>query len=386
MATPRIPFNPHLRQSRLRQIFEMAPKGFLNLGVGQPGEDTPAFIREAAARAAMDKPLGYTLNAGIVPLRERLAAELAAQGVTPDRICLTAGVQEGLYALFYTILDADSEILLPDPGFFTYASLADLCKAPHRTYTLRKEVNFRFSADAVIEAMRPETTAVLVAHPSNPSGSNAEAGEFEKLVAYCETRPEGPVWIISDEVYFGMSYTESATMEAHIARYPHLVVLRGASKSHHMTGWRLGWAVLPASIAKPFIATHQYVTTCVSALTQYAFLEIRGTADEAAWLRHQTALYKSKRDKVEAALSGVRPLSGGEGAFYWLMDLTAADLAGGTDDDWVVRVLREHHIMTTPGSVFGRTTEGMIRISYGPPMDELEAGLSRLRRILQPGA
>jgi aminotransferase len=382
MSAPYVPFNPHLKQSRLRQIFEMAPRGFLNLGVGQPGEDTPAFIREAAARAAMDKPLGYTLNAGIVPLRERLAAELGDQGVTPDRICLTAGVQEGLYALFYTLLDAQSEILLPDPGFFTYASLADLCKAPHRTYRMRKEDNFRFSADAVIAAMRPETTAVLVAHPSNPSGSNAEAAEFEKLVAYCETRPEGPVWIISDEVYFGMSYTESATMESHIARYPHLVVLRGASKSHHMTGWRLGWVVLPASLAKPFIATHQYVTTCVSALTQYAFLEIRGTADEAAWLRHQTALYKSKRDKVEAALSGVRPVFGGEGAFYWLMELTAADLAGGTDDDWVVRVLRDHQIMTTPGSVFGRTTEGMIRISYGPPLDELEAGLSRLRSIL----
>lgn len=385
MGTPYLPYNPHLKQSRLRQIFEMAPAGFLNLGVGQPGEDTPAFIREAAVRAATHKPLGYTLNAGIVPLREQLASELVGQGVTPDRICLTAGVQEGLYALFYTILDSRSEILLPDPGFFTYGSLASLCKASHRTYTLRKEDNYRFSADAVIEAMRPETTAVLVAHPSNPSGSNAGAAEFDKLIRHCENRAEGPVWIISDEVYYGMSYSEGASMEGFIARYPHLVVLRGASKSHHMTGWRLGWAVLPASIAKPFIATHQYVTTCVSALTQFAFLDIRGTRAEAEWLRSQNDLYRRKRDKVVAVLSGVRPLYGGEGAFYWLMELTPEDLAGGTDDDWVVRVLKAHHIMTTPGSVFGKATEGMVRISYGPPLDELEAGLTCLRRILQPG-
>ena len=106
MSTPYLPHNPSLKQSRLRQLFEMAPKDAINLGLGQPGEDTPGFIREAAERILSSKPLGYTLNAGILPLREKLAAELADQGVTPDRICVTAGVQEALYALFYAILDA----------------------------------------------------------------------------------------------------------------------------------------------------------------------------------------------------------------------------------------------------------------------------------------
>jgi aspartate/methionine/tyrosine aminotransferase len=386
MSTPYLPHNPSLKQSRLRQLFEMAPKDAINLGLGQPGEDTPGFIREAAERILSSKPLGYTLNAGILPLREKLAAELADQGVTPDRICVTAGVQEALYALFYAILDAKSEILLPNPGFFTYASLADLCKAPHRGYDLSKEDNFRFNADLAIAAIRPETTAILVAHPSNPSGSNASREELQKLVEYCKNRPEGPIWIVSDEVYYGMSYTESASLAEFIAEYPYIVLLRGASKSHHMTGWRLGWAVLPKELAKPYIAVHQYVTTCVSSVTQFTFNEIRGSKEEAQWLVAQKSMYKRKRDMVFEALNGIRPLYGGEGAFYWLVELTAVDLNGGSDDDWVVRTLMEDKIMTTPGSIFGSNTDGMIRISYGPTFDVLADGLTRLKQILQPGA
>ncbi len=384
MRPPYLPDNPVLRQSRLRQIFEAAPKDALNLALGQPGEDTPAFIREAAAKAAREAPLGYTPNAGILPLRAKLADELGVPGLGPDRICLTAGVQEGLYALFYALFaHGQGELLLPDPGFFTYASLAGLNRVPVRTYALSAADNFRFSADAVIGAVRPTTTAILLGHPSNPTGSNASAEELEKLIAYCENRKEGPLWIISDEVYFGMSYSACASMEAYLERYPWLIVLRGASKSHHMTGWRLGWAVLPQALVPAYVAAHQYVTTCASALVQQTFLAIRGSAEEAAWMKEQNTLYRRKRDLVEAALGGLRPLYGGEGAFYWVLGLTAADQPDGDDDAWVMRLMREHKIMTAPGGVFGTTTAGMVRLSYGPKLPDLEAGLDRLKAVFQ---
>jgi aminotransferase len=382
MSLPYIPFNPHLKQSKLRQIFEKAPKDAINLGLGQPGEDTPAFIREAAARVAMDKPMGYTLNAGLVSLREKLAVEYAGHGITANHICLTTGVQEGLYSLFYTILDEHAEILLPDPGFLTYPALSALNRCEARYYKLSTADNFRFNAESVMDAVTSKTTAVLLGHPSNPTGSVATREELQKLVDFAKNRKEGPLWIISDEVYYGMSYTESASMGDFLSEYPYIVILRGASKSHHMTGWRLGWTILPEPLIKPYIATHQYVCTCASSLTQYAFLEIRGTKAEKDWLAYQASLYKQKRDMVERYLSGLRPLYGGEGAFYWVMQLNDEDLRGGSDEDWVIRTMTEHLVTTTPGSAFGEQCNGYARISYGPKMEQLELGLIKLRDVL----
>jgi aspartate/methionine/tyrosine aminotransferase len=379
---PYFPTNPHLKQSKLRQIFEKVPAGAINLGLGQPGEDTPEFIREAAARVAMERPMGYTLNAGLVPLREKLASEYASQGITAANICVTTGVQEGLYALFYTILDENAEILLPDPGFLTYPSLSALNRCKAQYYTLVAEENFRFNAQRLIDAIGPKTTAVLLAHPSNPTGSVASREELQKLVEFAKNRKEGPLWIISDEVYFGMSYTESASMGEFLSDYPYIVLLRGASKSHHMTGWRLGWSVLPEVLIKPYVAAHQYVCTCASSLTQYTFLEIRNTPAEAEWLAYQNALYRKKRDMVEAYLGKKRALYGGEGAFYWVMKLTEEDLRGGSDEDWVMRTMMDHLVTTTPGSAFGEQVNGYARISYGPKMEELERGLSKLAEIL----
>lgn len=380
--TPYIPGNPHLRQSKLRQLFEKAPKGAINLGLGQPGEDTPAFIRDTAARIVQDKPMGYTLNAGILSLREKLAAEYAHLGVTPDRVCVTAGVQEGLYALFYVLLDEKAQIVLPNPGFLTYPSLTSLNDNAPVYYKLRPEDNFRFSADRVIEAVTERSTAVLLAHPSNPTGSVATYEELRKLVDFAANRKEGPLWLISDEVYAGMSYSPSASLADFLDEYPYIVVLRGASKSHHMTGWRLGWTILPESISKSYVAAHQYITTCVSTLTQETFSAIRGTPEEAEWLKYQNQLYRDKRDMVETYLADRRQLFGGEGAFYWVVKLTEDDLAGGSDEDWVVRTMMENLVMTTPGSAFGSQTDGYFRISYGPVKDELERGLQILRNLL----
>ena len=383
MLRPYIPQNAHLKQSKLRQIFEKAPADTINLGLGQPGEDTPAFIREAAARVVRDKPLGYTLNAGLLPLREKIAGEFSKSGVHADQICITAGVQEALYSLFYTLLDEQAEILLPDPGFLTYPALANLCRTIPVTYALKAEQNFRFDADSVIKNITPKTSAILLGHPSNPTGSNASEDELRKLVTHCANREEGPIWIISDEVYHGMHYSDCSSMAGFLDEYPYIVILRGASKSHHMTGWRLGWAVLPEMISKPFIAAHQYVTTCVSAVSQYTFLEIRGSDDERAWFEHQQVLYRKKRDMVEQMLRPKRELYGGEGAFYWVMKLTEADLSVGNDEEWVMRMMMHHKVTTTPGSAFGHETDGFVRISYGPKIDALETGLLRLAAQLE---
>ena len=377
-SSPYFPHNPNLKQSKLRQIFESAPAGCINMGLGQPGEDTPDFIREAAGKVAREAKLGYTLNAGLLSLREKLASEFDQIEIHPDQICLTAGVQEALYALFYVLLDEKADVLFPDPGFLTYPALARLNHCEPRYYNLSPENNFRFEAEACIAAIRPETTAILLGHPSNPSGSIADDAEFEKLIHFCANRKEGPIWIIADEVYHGMTYKPSASMSRFLDSYPWIILLRGASKSHHMTGWRLGWAILPEVIRKQYVASHQYICTCASALTQHTFLEVRGSAEEQDWLVYQNSLYKKKRDLIEAKLSGKRRLFGGEGAFYWLFELTSNDLGNGDDEAWVKQLMLNHNVITLPGSAFGKQTDGLVRLSYGTKIDELANGMDIL--------
>lgn len=378
---PFIPENPYLKQSKLRQIFENAPADSINLGLGQPGEDTPGFIREALKKIAADQSFGYTLNAGILPLREKLASEM--NGVSPDQICITSGVQEGLYALFYTLFNEKSDLLLPDPGFLSYPLLARLNQCSPRFYTLSAGNNFHLDADQIISEVRPETQAILVAHPSNPTGSIASKQEIKKLIDFCQNRKEGPIWIISDEVYYGMTYTECGSFSDYMAEYPYIILLRGASKSHHMTGWRLGWVVLPRELIKPYVASHQFICTCASAVSQHVFNYIRGTKEEERWLTYQNDLYRKKRNLVYEKLSPFRSLFGGEGAFYWLMKLNDSDLKNGTDENWVRDVMKSYHVITIPGSAFGKESDGYVRLSYGPKMNDLETGLERLAEVLR---
>lgn len=376
-----IPFNPFLKQSKLRQIFESAPADAINLGLGQPGEDTPAFIREAASRVALEKPMGYTLNAGLIPLREKIGHLLDVQ---PSEICVTSGVQEGLFSLFQVLLDANHRVLLPDPGFLTYPALSRLRGAVPQFYSLKASDGFSFQADNVLRAIEPDTTAVLVNHPSNPMGTVVKEVEYEKLIRGLE-QFKRPIWLISDEVYHGMEFLGgSSSLLAFREKYPWIVVFRGASKTHHMTGWRLGWAVLPPEIITKMIASHQYVCTCASALTQWTFHEIIGSNEEKEWLNTQRALYKEKRDIVRLQLGGLRTLAGGEGAFYFLMKLLEDDLKKeSTDEKWVLRAMKEARVTTTPGSAFGKESSGWIRISFGPRKAQLKEGLERLVNFLQ---
>lgn len=394
-----IPNNPWLKQSKLRQLFENAPAGSLNLAIGQPGEDTPAFIRETAQTLLKTVNLGYTKNAGIVELREKLAADFGSDK-HPDSICVTNGVQQGLFTLFSILADKNSSILLPDPGFLTYPSLAGLSGWNTHYYALLDENNFRFDADTVLQALTPDTKALLVAHPSNPTGSNASALEYEKLVNFLKEGKGDPVWLIADEVYYGMSYDEKcASLDRFIDDYPYIIILRGASKSHHMTGWRLGWIYLPTPLIKPYIAMHQFVTTCASAIAQHTFNSIRGTEREIEWLAYQKTLYKSKRDLVKHKLGNLLELKGGEGAFYWLAKLpdhflqkaasfdnaifrTLPEMPEKLDELWVWKLLLENGIITVPGSAFGYQSSGYIRISYGPQIEELDRGLSKLAELL----
>lgn len=377
MPAPFIPDNPFLVQSKLRQLFEAAPKDAINLGIGQPSEDTPDFIREAAQRLVTDRSinLGYTLNAGILPLREKIAEDFS-HPISTDQICVTAGVQEALYALFYVLLEPGDECLLPNPGFLTYPSLAGLMKAHCTYYELSKEHNYRFKAEQAIQAITPKTRFILLAHPSNPTGSNTDRNELKKFFDYCKNRSEGPLWVIADEVYYGMHYQDCANVSDFWQEYPWMVVLRGASKSHHMTGWRLGWAILPQALQKKYIAAHQYICTCANALGQYVLADILGTQADKSWRTYQNDLYRSKRDLMQGLLEPHFNLYGGEGSFYWLIE--PKKQAWSDDEQKAKELMKTHKVTTVPGSAFGTQAKGTIRLSYGPNMQQLTKGCERL--------
>lgn len=374
---PFSPKNDFLVQSKLRQLFEAAPPDAINLGIGQPSEGTPDFIKEAAKRILSDDSikLGYTLNAGILPLREKLAQEFG-RSLSPQQICVTAGVQEALFALFYVLLQQGDECLLPDPGFLTYPSLTGLMQAKASYYKSYKEENFRLNADAIIEAIKPNTRFILLAHPSNPTGSNADDAQMRKLIDFCQNRKEGPIWLVSDEVYYGMHYSDCAYLSDYWEEYPWMIVLRGASKSHHMTGWRLGWAILPEALQKKYIAAHQYICTCANALGQYVMAEIWGSQEDSDWRNYQNNLYQSKRDLMQSLLEPHFRIYGGEGAFYWLIE--PKHDTWNDDEALAYELMKKGKVTTVPGSAFGQLSKGTIRLSYGQSTEMLKEGCQRL--------
>lgn len=375
-----IPFtpNPYLKQSKLRQIFEQAPKGAINLGIGQPGEDTPQYIRDAAAEVARSANLGYTLNAGLPELREKVASSVHVEGLGIHNVVITSGVQEALFAMFYILANEQNRILLPNPGFLTYPSLSALQRSEPHYYSLSRENNFRFEAETVLEAIRPDTRAVLLAQPSNPTGSIALQNEYAKLIKGLHEL-DRPIWVISDEVYHGMTYGEDCpTMMDFWNDYPYLTVLRGASKNRHMTGWRIGWAIVPDLLYKPYVACHQFICTCASSMSQQTLNRVFGTPEDDQWLAAQKDLYSKKRDMVHEVFDSLRPLYGGEGAFYWMLELNDDDLDGKSDEKWVMNTMFEDLVITLPGSAFGTQASGLIRISYGAKTDDLQRALQIL--------
>jgi len=360
-----------LRRTLIREIFESAPPDALNLGLGQPDLEPPAVLREALARAAREGPSGYGPTAGDAVLRELVASSYAPFARGPGDAVITVGCQQATFVALGCLVDAGDEVLLPDPAFPGAARATEAWGGRPRPYPLRAERGFHLDPDEVISALTPQTRAVVVITPSNPTGTVEPAASLERLVDETARRE---IALLIDDTYATMYWLADGRAPGAPPRpLPHVVVCGGLSKSVALTGWRVGWVVCPdAEFVSRVVALQQTLLTCAPTPTQRAARVAFSTEGEAA-AREVRGVFRRRRDLVARTLGAraevrMAPL---EGAFYAWVDASRAGGGAG----FARRLLAEEKIVVIPGEAFGSTAPDWLRISYAQEDAALERAL-----------
>jgi len=364
-----------IEKSVIRQVFDRALPGSLNLGLGEPDLPTPIVIREAAIRVIREEQNGYTSHAGLPALREKVAGDYSFLENKPERVIITAGSQEALYLALLTIIDEGDEVLLPNPGFVAYPTIVRMAGGTANFYTLPASKDFGFDLDNFRRSLTPRTKAVVCISPSNPTGRALSESD---LIGIADALRDHGAYLISDEIYRELYYGSERPASA-TDYYDRSIVISGLSKSMSMTGWRLGWIAGDPLVIQSALVLHGYVTTCASAVSQKASLVSWTDEAEAARASFRET-FKTRRDhlieliETELGLRAVAP----DGAFYTMMDVSRF----GTSME-VAEALLAEKLITVPGSAFGSESEGYLRVSFCAALDQLSEGVRRMKKAFE---
>ena len=364
-----------IQKSVIRQIFDRARPGSINLGLGEPDLPTPDVIRREAARVVTEEQNGYTTHAGLPALRERVAADYPHLKLTPEQVVVTAGSQEALYLALMTLVDEGDEVLIPDPGFVAYPTIVRMAGGVPKSYRLPASKDFAFDAEDFRRRLTPRTRVVVCISPSNPTGRVLARAELAEMA---EALEGAGVYVVSDEIYRDLYFGGERPASVSEFRAGRAVVIGGLSKSMSMTGWRLGWLCGDAGVVRSALVLHGYTTTCASTVSQKAALA--AWTDEAEAAREAARrTFRERRDHLlkllsaELSLRAVEP----EGAFYAMVDVSAHG-----DSMAVAERLLEGGVITVPGSAFGPEGEGFLRVSFCADLPVIEEGVRRMKVAL----
>lgn len=366
-----------LERTQIRRLFDEAPADAINLGLGQPDLPTPAVVCLEGVRGIVGQRTGYTTTAGDPRLRAAVAAEYPGFAEGIDSVVVHVGSQQALFCAVAALCDAGQELLYPDPGYPAYPTLATLVGAVPVPYRLRPERGFRLDPADIEDRLTAETAAVILCSPGNPTGAVHGAAEIERLTAVLDER--GVAWI-SDEIYRGFSYVGDVPSPSRHSRGG--VVVSGLSKTHAMTGWRIGWAVTEPELARRITALHQHVATCAPSISQAAALAAFGPAGrEAAESYRRLFARRRALMREELAALGRVGFEPPDGAFYFFVRID-----GETDTASLSRrILERERVITIPGVAFGAGGEGHLRLSFAASEQSIRAGIRAVGRVLDSG-
>ncbi|MBW3569462.1 MAG: pyridoxal phosphate-dependent aminotransferase [Gemmatimonadetes bacterium] len=360
--------------SIIRAINARKRPGDVDLGMGEPTLRLDPRPFEAATAWVREHGCPYTPNAGSAELRARIAAYHAfADRGAAENVCVTVGSEEALYLALKAVVDpARDEVLIVEPCYLAYPKLCVLEGIRHRTVAMDPEDGFRPDAARVLKAMRPETRMIVLNSPNNPTGRVWPEAELRALADGLGDRP-GPVWVLSDEVYRELYFTDAPPVSIS-ALWPHSLVAGSLSKSNALTGLRLGWLLGPADAVAAATRVHQLVNTAASTFSQMVGMEVFAEAGNLAAHRPHYA----ERRALLAGWMGEHGLDclPPEGAFYCMVRLPerwAADSLGAAE-----ALLERHRVVTTPGIAFGASGEGWLRLSWVAEPDALRTGIARI--------
>jgi aminotransferase len=361
----------HIESSGIRKAFELAKrmKDPINLSIGLPDFDVPEPVKQAACDAIRQGQNAYTVTMGLPELRDKLQARVDAEYGHADRqVMVTGGTSGGLLLAICATVNPGDEVIIFDPYFVMYSNLVALSGGT--PVFIDTYPTFHVSAEQVASAITPRTKCVIVNSPNNPTGIVETAAELQALAKICRDRG---VLLISDEVYRLFTFDEPF---ASPARWNEdVLVVDGYSKSHGMTGWRLGYAHGPTALIQEMAKLQQFSYVCAPSPLQKAVV----SAVDLDMTHHADA-YHAKRDRVVEALSGRYELSRPGGAFYAFPRIPAG-YANATE---FVSAAIDHKLLVIPGNVFSRS-DTHFRLSYAVDDRTLDRGLAVLRELADQG-
>ncbi|MFT3984606.1 MAG: aminotransferase class I/II-fold pyridoxal phosphate-dependent enzyme [Lachnospiraceae bacterium] len=377
-------FQMTVRSSRPSIIREFANKtksfeDAVNLTLGEPDFHTPERIKQAGIRAIEEDHTGYTNNDGIYDLRKAACDYFQKNyGLTYDpewEMMVTCGATEALEAAFRVMLGSGDEIMIPAPSYPGYEPLIRFCGAMP-IYIDTSENNFILSADMLEKAYSSYSRCLLLSYPNNPTGAVMNKSQLQEIADWLTGHPE--ICVISDEIYAGLTYKEK---HVSIASLNHLwertIVINGVSKSHAMTGWRIGFLAAPIRISDELYKVHQAAVTCTASISQYAALEALKDASDTERMK-QVYMERSEYlygELVKMGFSVVKP----KGAFYMFPSIRDFHM---TSMEFATKLLDEFHVGVVPGTAFSTYGEGYIRLSYAASMEQLKEGVARLKKFV----
>lgn len=369
--------------SGLRKYFDIisAMEGVISLGIGEPDFVTPPSIRQAGIRSVEEGWTGYTSNAGILPLRQRLAEHLERlYGVhyNPEtEILITVGVSEALHVALLALIDPGDEVVVPEPCFVAYKAGVTFADGVSVVVETRIEDGFQVTAERIRAALSPRTKALLIGYPNNPTGAVLDRAHFLSLA---ELAREKDMLVISDEIYDRLVYgVEHCCVASLPGMRERTVLLGGFSKDYAMTGWRIGYVAAPAEIVAAAHKVHQYIIMSAPTMAQVAALAALQEGEEA--VRAMVTAYDERRRLIVEGLNTIGlPCFEPKGAFYAFPSIASTGL---TSDEFAERLLFEEKVAVVPGSAFGACGEGYVRCSYATEKSAIAQALERMDRFVR---
>ncbi|QNG59057.1 aminotransferase A [Bacillus sp. PAMC26568] len=363
--------------SGIRQFFNMvaAFDDTISLTIGQPDFLTPAHVKNAAIEAIQENFTTYTHNAGYLELRKAAAHFLKKKyelDYHPEsEIIVTTGASQAIDISFRAILDVGSEVILPGPVYPGYEPIISLCGAvPVHIDT--SEHDFRLTADLIKQHITEKTRCIILPYPSNPTGVTLDAEEIKKIADLIRGRD---LFVLSDEIYSELVFNGKHESIAKHLR-DQTIVINGLSKSHSMTGFRIGLLFAPAQIAKHLLKVHQYNVSCASSISQKAALAALNEGINDAF--PMKTEYEKRMNYVYERLTKMGlPTVKPDGSFYIFPSIKKLNISSF---DFAYSLAKDGGVAVVPGSAFSSYGEGYVRISYACSFEQLEEGLNRMEK------
>ena len=365
-------------------------RDIIDMGVGEPDFDTPAFIRQAANDAVEKGATRYTNTQGIPPLLDAIAAHTnklvrpGSQPITAAEIVVSNGSKQSLYNACMCLFGPGDEVLVPTPSWTSYYEMLELARCISVPVFGDVERSLKVTAQQLADASTARTRGVMLNSPSNPTGA---VYSVEELTEILDLAAERGWWVISDEIYQRISYDAPAPSVLElVTNRDNLIIINGVAKVYAMTGWRIGWAIAPVAVAKAMTAFQSHATSNAAAVSQHAALAaLTNPALAEPAIEHMVSEFHQRRDAVLAVLAEfpsvkfIHPA----GAFYIYIDVHGY---AGADDPGTVfaeRLIEQESVAVVPGGAF--LTPGWIRASYAMQQSVAEEGVRRIARHLVAG-